>query len=84
MPATVINPAPSARIAFLPKASANRVNRKLIQTSPTRVRVMKRPIFVSEMPTALRYATRMSVEPPYAKRRMNRWMQRSLVSIVEE
>lgn len=41
---------------------------------------MKRPIRVSDVPSAERYATRMIVEPPYANNRINRCIVRSFVS----
>jgi hypothetical protein len=44
--------------------SAKRVRRKLIATSPTKVRVMKRPILSSAIPMADRYEARTKVEPP--------------------
>lgn len=79
IPAPIISSDPVINIALRPIMSAKYVQRKLMTVSPIMVKVMNSPIFVFEMSSADRKETRMSVEPPYAKRRINRCAQSSFV-----
>lgn len=63
-PLPTIKVEPNRRTALRPIASAKRVRKKLITTSPTRVKVIKRPIWASEIPNEDRYEAKISVEPP--------------------
>lgn len=51
-----------------------------MRTSPTKVNVIKRPIAVSEWPSAEKKSARIRVEEPYANIRMKRVRRRICTS----
>ena len=79
-PLPVIKQHPMIRTLRRPRPSATRVKRKLRATSPNRVNVINKPIRASVIPSPDRKSAKTNVVPPYAKRRVNRCRQRSLVS----